>query len=126
MPKFRAHSSLLLVSFAIAAGTGAWAHTTSPDGLHCEVRSRKSADAILLEAVVTGKAQATGEYAFVISKSGGGGTSDITQGGEFEIGPEGEASLGEARLGTGEASSIRAKLRLTDNGKLLCEAQFRN
>jgi hypothetical protein len=123
MPKIRAHFSLLLVPLAVAAGSGAMAHKTPSDAISCEIRSSKSSGGILLEAVATGQAQTTGEYEFVISKSGGGGTSDITQGGEFEIGPEEEVILGEVALGSGEGTSVRARLTLSEGGKVLCEAQ---
>jgi hypothetical protein len=124
MPKVRAHFSLLLIPLALAAGTGAMAHKASSDAVNCEIRSSKSSGAILLEAVATGQFRATGDYEFVISKSGGGGTSNIRQGGEFEIGPDEEAILGEVAVGSGEGASVRAKLSLTNGGKLLCEAQF--
>lgn len=123
MPKIRAHFSLLVVPLALAAGTGAMAHKTPSDAVSCEIRSSKTSGGILLEAVATGQAKATGEYEFVISKSGGGGTSDITQGGEFEIGPKEEAILGEVAIGSGEGISVRARLTLTEKGKLLCQAQ---
>jgi hypothetical protein len=124
MPKIRAHFSLLLVPLALAAGTGAMAHKASSDPVNCEIRSSKSSGAILLEAVATGRSRTTGEYEFVISKSGGGGTSDITQGGEFEIGPKEEAILGEVAVGSAEGAFVRARLTLRDGGKILCEAQF--
>lgn len=124
MPKIRAHFSLLLVSLALTAGTGAMAHKTTSEAVNCEIRSSKTSDSILLEAVANSQAEVTGEYEFVISKSGGGGSSDIVQGGEFEIGPEEKAILGEVRFGSGEGTSIRARLTLTAKGKLRCEAQF--
>lgn len=124
MLKSRAHISLLLVPLALAAGTGAMAHKTSSEAVNCEIRSSKSSGDTLLEAVTNGQTQTTGEYEFVISKSGNGGTSDIKQGGEFEIGPEEELVLGEVTIGSGEAASVRATLTLMENGKLLCEAQL--
>jgi hypothetical protein len=124
MPKIRAHFSLLLLPLALAVGTGAMAHKTPSDAVSCEIRSSKSSGGLLLEAVATGRSRTTGEYEFVISKSGGGGTSDITQGGEFEIGPKEEAILGEVAVGSAEGAFVRARLTLTDGGKVLCEAQF--
>lgn len=124
MPKIRAHVSLFLVALALAAVTETMAHKTSSEAVSCEIRSSKTAGGIMLEAAATGRGKTSGEYEFVISKSGGGGSSDITQGGVFEIGVDDEAILGEVRLGSGKGISVRARLTLTDKDKLLCEAEF--
>ena len=114
--------ALAIAPLTLILGTMAMANKASD--LSCEIRSSKSSGGVRLEALATGSAGATGEYEFVVAKSGGGGSSNVTQGGDFQIGPDEVTVLGEVTLGPGEASSVKAVLKVTGpSGNTVCEAR---
>jgi hypothetical protein len=94
MPTIRAYFTLFLASLTAMSGTAAMATKPAPD-VTCEIRSSQSSGGLRLKAVATSRARTTGEYDLVVVKSGVGGTSEVTQGGEFEADPGKEAILGE-------------------------------
>ena len=119
-----------LIAMAIAPLTlllGTLAMANKSSDLSCEIRSSPSGSGLLLEAVATGSRDATGEYEFVVAKSGGGGSSNVTQGGDFEVSAGEVTILGEVTLGPGEGSSVKAVLKLIGpGGETLCESRLPN
>lgn len=99
------------------------------EGLACDIRATPTSHGVLLEAVAWGApgANASGLYDFVISKSDGAGSSDINQGGAFDlVGAEPQA-LGVAEFSVAPRGAYRAHLILRDaGGGVLCDAEVRS
>jgi hypothetical protein len=85
----------------------------------CEIRTTKVSGGVRLEGVVFARKPATGEYEFVVSKSGGGGTSNSSQSGDFELGARQESVVGEVMLGGGGSSKAHLTVRW-DGGRTSC------
>lgn len=110
--------------FSLALGTAAMAEKPSSD-LVCEIRSSPSGSGLRLEAVALARSAMSGEYEFVITKRGGGGSSNVSQGGDFQTGPGEETVLGEVTLGPGEGASVKAVLTVTGaDGVASCEHHY--
>lgn len=123
MPIIRRYYALFVASLAVMSGTAAMATKPASD-VTCEIRSSQSSGDLRLTAVAASGVRTAGGYELVVIKSGVGGSSDITQGGEFEVEPGAEAILGEVALGDGEAASVEATLTVKVDGKPVCEARF--
>ncbi len=125
MPFFQAILALILTPFAVAERTDLAMATKSPNQLTCEIRSTDIRGGVRLEALVLGRRGASGEYEFVVAKSGSGGTSNVSQGGDFEVGPGKETVVGEVTLGSGEKAKVKARLTVNSaSGKTTCEDHF--
>ena len=85
----------------------------------CEIRTTKVPGGMRLEGVVHARKPATGEYEFVVSKSGGGGTSNSSQSGDFELDTRQESVVGEVTLGGGGSAKAHLSVRW-DGGKASC------
>ena len=90
----------------------------SPD-VGCEIRSAKVAGGVRLEGVVYARKPASGEYEFVVRKSGGGGTSNSSQSGDFALDARQESVVGEVTLGGGGAYDADLTVRWA-GGKASC------
>ena len=125
MPFLQAILALVLTPFGVANGTDIVMAAKSGKQLTCEIRSTDIRGGIRLEAVVVGRGGASGEYEFVVAKSGSGGTSNVSQGGDFEIGAGKEAIVGEVTLGSGEKAKVKARLTVSSaNGKSACQDSY--
>ena len=125
MSFLQAFLALVLTPFAVAEGSDAAMAAKSSKPLTCEIRSTDIRGGIRLEAIVIGRAGGSGEYEFVVAKSSGGGTSNISQGGEFDIGAGKETVVGEVTLGSGEKAKVQARLTVgSASGKPVCQDTF--
>ena len=88
----------------------------------CEVRATKVAGGIRLQAVAFSSSASSGEYELTVDKSGGGGSSNTSQGGDFEVGSGGESVLSEVTLSGG--GSAVAELTVTWSGGGTCKARY--
>lgn len=112
-----------LAALASAEGTRM---TAKVRGLACEVLVSSASGGVDLKAVAAADRIASGTYQFEISKKGPGGVSDISQGGEFSVGPE-EQEVGTAWLGLEAGASYHARLVLRDaEGNTLCATDARS
>jgi hypothetical protein len=84
----------------------------------CEIRATKVSGGVQLEGVVFARKPAAGEYEFVVSKSGGG-TSNTSQSGGFELDARQESVVGEVTLGGGGSAKARLTVRW-DGGEASC------
>jgi hypothetical protein len=93
----------------------------------CDIRVRRSGGLIKLNAVANLGRSSAGEYAFVITRSGVGGSSDITQGGPFD-GKAGEhIDLSASEISIGRGDGYRATLTLsTPGGREICRRVIRS
>jgi hypothetical protein len=105
-------------SFATADGTP---ETTAPgtaftEPLRCEIVASPADGMIALEGVLYTDAAISGSYRFRVTSFGGGGSSNIQQGGEFVAAPGETATLGTVMLGN-PGGRYKATLEVTANGK---------
>ena len=113
-------STLVMLPMAFAAGVAAistavnaGADASSP--VRCEINAKRSGNSTTLDGVVTAKRGIKGSYRLSITKSGGGGQSDIDQSGLFSAAPGAAATVGTVTLG-GPGSFV-AILTITGDGK---------
>lgn len=92
-------------------------------GVQCEIRASKAPGGIELRAVAVADQSVAGQYDFVVQSQSAGGSSDVSQGGEFALRQGEERILGVVSVGSGRPA-YRAHLQVKDaRGKLLCEAE---
>jgi hypothetical protein len=88
--------------------------------IRCEIQVKEHGNAVALEGVVFAKNAVEGSYQLRVSKTGGGGSSDINQSGDFSAGPGEPSTLGTVTLG-GDGGSYIARLTVTwDGGAIEC------
>jgi hypothetical protein len=113
-PVSRSHAgkAALLTALGLVAGSviASGGTEAGSGGVSCEVRIEGSRNAPRLVGVVHAGTPVDGSYTLRVKGSGGGGSSDITQSGEFHAAPGAPATLGVVTLGGG---SFDASLRVT-------------
>jgi len=90
--------------------------------LRCEIVASPADGMIALEGVLHTDAAISGSYTFRVVSFGGGGSSNIQQGGEFSAGPNAPATLGTVMLGN-PGGAYKATLEVIANGKTLACAE---
>jgi hypothetical protein len=102
----------------IASGTE---RVDASQPVRCEIQVVKEhGNNVTLEGVVFAKTAIEGSYQLRVSKSGGGGSSNINQTGDFSAGPGEPSTLGTVTLG-GDGGSYVARLTVTwDGGSIEC------
>ncbi|HVK79448.1 MAG TPA: curli-like amyloid fiber formation chaperone CsgH [Verrucomicrobiae bacterium] len=95
------------------------------DAVECMVRRVPTLHGVRLEALARGDRDAYGDYEFVVTKDGAGGSSDIVQEGAFDL-SAGEQLLGEAEFSMGRRDYYRARLVLRDGGGVVCRDDVRS
>ena len=100
----------------LALGVGACSAVAAPSSsapLRCEIETHLTNGMTVLEGVVYASSPATGSYEFRVAGRGSSGNSDIAQGGAFDVGAKGRATLGQVMLGSG---AFEANLHVTFDG----------
>ncbi len=92
----------------------------------CDVVVDHTRNGVVLTAVADLDRSITGEYSFVITKTGGGNSSDIEQEGPFESTGRGPIELSESEFSLERGSSYRATLTLTSRGREVCRRTVRS
>ncbi len=92
-------AALLPLSFAWgAAASSDVPPPADTDGPSCDLRVARQGGSLVLEGLVFTPAPASGSYELEISQGGYAGGSDIRQGGDFEVAPGEDGSLGIVSL----------------------------
>ena len=107
--------SLGVISMIDSNTRPAAAGSSGPDLVRCEIRVKNHGSTLTLEGVALAKASVSGSYSMQISSSGGGGSSDIDQSGDFSASPGAPGSLGVVNL-SGSGARYVARLHVTWNG----------
>jgi hypothetical protein len=94
------------------------------EAVTCEVRARRTANGLLIQARAFADRNISGEYDLVITKSGGAGSSDISQSGALDLSPGSPALLGESEISVERGARVRATLTLRDESGQLCRRSF--
>lgn len=82
-----------LVALPLVLGCAATASVSStviPSSPQCEIRATGVPGGLRLESVVHGAPGSSGSYQLSLVRSGAGGTSNVSQGGDYEIDGAGE------------------------------------
>jgi hypothetical protein len=107
---------ILGLGVAVATiGTGEAGSSAGP--LRCEIEATEQGSMVSLAAVVHSDAPLGGSYRFKVESAGGGGGSNISQGGNFSAGPGAPAMLGRVSLGGN--SIYDATLEVTADGLIV-------
>jgi hypothetical protein len=92
--------------------------------LSCEVRSRRTANGVLIHARARADRPITGDYDLVITKSGGGNSADISQSGRAALAAGVSTIIGESEISVERGTRLRAVLTLRDDSGQLCRRTF--
>lgn len=107
----------VLIGLGLAgAADGAGRADAAAEPLRCEIRETAVNGMVALEARVRSDVAASGSYSFRVTSAGGGGRSDISQGGAFTAGPGEPATLGQVMLGQ-RGATFDARLEVTSGGR---------
>lgn len=97
----------------------------TPVVLHeaCEIRAFDMPGGMMrLESVVYGAPGAYGSYQVSMVRSGPGGTSNVSQGGDYEIGPDGDAVVSVTEVNRGPRDRYSAVMTVDSaSGPYRCE-----
>lgn len=129
-PNSRLPAALIVGLMALAAGIGAVSAssadapgTAAPTGIQdsdepvrCGFQVVSAGGATAIEAIVAADLAVTGSYQLRVTGSGGGGRTNISQGGPFAAGPDAEVTLGRVMLGN-RGASYDAVLSISANGR---------
>lgn len=99
---------IALAALGIAA-VGANADTSAAPqnaGLACGVSTATERGMLTIEGVLESRKALSGEYRFAIRSQSAGGSSNISQGGEFSAAPGAAVSLGHVMVNAGSAVTI--------------------
>jgi hypothetical protein len=108
---------------AAMSASSSSAHTPD-DRLACEIRTVERFGSVAVEPVVTADRRISGEYRLRLESSGGGGRSDVTQGGPFTALAGEETVLGSVTLNRGATLDVRLEVT-ADGERLVCEDRIR-
>lgn len=112
-----------IVSAGLAASALGSASNAEAGPLRCDIQISEHGNAISLEAIVASSASAEGTYRLQVSGTGGGGSTDVSQGGEFALTPGSRSAVGNVTV----AGSSRYVARLTvssNAGSTQCTKRF--
>jgi hypothetical protein len=114
-------AALGLVTAAIGAGSG-MANASSSSGL-CGVLTSTQNGMLLIQGSVLSPTALSGTYQFSVQSSGGGGNSNINQGGSFTAAANQQTTIGQVMINAG--SNYKVVLDVTANGKKLdCDQEL--
>lgn len=119
-----------IVTLALGLGVMVMAAQSGENGMNaqaadgsvrCEIKIEEIGAGVQLQGVVTANRAVQGAYELQVSKSGGGGRSNISQAGDFDARPNVPAKLGIVQLG-GDGGTYRATLKVMwDGEEIECE-----
>jgi hypothetical protein len=92
----------------------------------CEVAVKRTRNGVMLTALADPDRSMSGHYSFIITKSGGGNSSDIEQGGPFKTARPGVIELSSSEISMERGAGYRATLTLTSNGREVCRRTVRS
>ena len=97
----------------ITAGTAKQSENTA---IRCEIKVKDHGGSVSLEGAVFADKAIQGAYHLRVNKSGGGGSANIDQRGEFTAGPDAPERLGSVTLGA-NGGTYTAKLTVSADGQ---------
>jgi hypothetical protein len=95
-------------------------------GVQCTIRETPTRYGMRFDVLARSDRAAYGEYDFVLTKSDRGGSSDIVQGGAFDLRAREQQSLGSTELSLERGARYRARLVLRDGDAVVCRDEARS
>lgn len=86
----------------------------------CDIDVKRTSNGIRVTPVVRSDKSLSGEYSLVITKSGSGGSSDISQGGPFDVSRGERVSLSASEFSMERGAKFRAVLKVRADGREIC------
>lgn len=108
MTKFWKSLALVPLALGLAAASAA------PAAVQCEIRASEVPGGLRLESVVYGAPGASGVYQLSLERSGSGGSSNVSQGGDFEIDGAGEAVVSVTEFNRGRRDGYDVTMTVED------------
>lgn len=90
------------------------------DTLWCDISVKRTVNGVRITPLVRAGHAMSGEYSLVITKKGGAGSSDISQGGPFDARRGVKEELGSSEFSLERGSSFRAVLKVRAGGREVC------
>lgn len=90
------------------------------DALWCDISVKRTLNGIRVTPLVRAGHSLSGEYSLVITKKGGAGSSDISQGGPFDARRGVKEELGSSEFSLERGASFRAVLKVRAGGREVC------
>ncbi|HOY76742.1 MAG TPA: curli-like amyloid fiber formation chaperone CsgH [Hyphomonadaceae bacterium] len=88
--------------------------------MFCDISVVKTSHGVRITPVVRSDRSLSGEYSLTVTKSGGAGSSDISQGGPFDA-PRGvKQELGSSEISLERGSRFHAVLKVRAGGREVC------
>jgi len=106
---FQLPMNLGVIALLALGGASVAASTTNGadnGGLACGVSTQNAHNMLTLEGVVQSPEAISGEYRFALKSSGAGGSSNISQGGQFSAQAGESVSLGKMTINAGANTNI--------------------
>lgn len=126
---------LLIASFAAISACSAAANPHLPtavpsaqfaaSSIECDIHAVRTSRGVRFEAAALSEFAASGEYEFIITKRDRSGSSDIVQGGEYDLLAGYTQSLGIAEVSVERGGAYVARLILSDADGVACSAETR-
>ena len=88
--------------------------------MFCDISVVKTSYGVRITPVVRSDRSLSGEYSMVITKNGGGGSSDISQGGPFDAARGVSQELGSSEISMERGASFRAVVKVRAGGREVC------
>lgn len=120
------HHGRRIITLALGLGVMVLAANSGEDGemtaqaadgsVRCEIQVEDLGTGVQLQGVVFAEQGGQGAYQLQVRKSGGGGSSNINQAGEFSARAHAPTRLGIIQLG-GDGGSYDAQLKILWNGE---------
>lgn len=101
-------------------------HQSATADVVCAIRMTPTRYGMRFEALAEGFAPARGEYEFILTKDDRDGSSDIVQGGDFDLLDGDREVLGSAELSLERGAHYRARLVLSDDAGEICRSERRS
>jgi hypothetical protein len=92
----------------------------------CTIDVSRTRDGVRFEALARSRAPASGQYEFILTKDDADGSSDIVQGGAFDLSGGRESVLGSSEFSLSRHGRYRATLVLYDGRGEFCRAVRRS
>lgn len=116
---------LVLASLTLGGAVASGASISSPsEQPKCEIRTQPVQGGLQFEGAVRGAQGQSGRYAVAIERSGPGGTSELSQDGDFAIPRSGSVAVSSTELSVSAADAYRVRMTVwSDTGQTSCEAR---
>jgi hypothetical protein len=124
MSKFWISLALIPLALGVAA-TSVASPAGNPASAQCEIRATAIPGSLRLEGVVYGVPGDAGSYQLTLARSGPGGTSNVSQGGDYVVDASGEAVVSVSEFNRGARDTLDAVMTIEDSyGVSSCERAY--